>query len=453
MRISLGEVLRATGGVAAAGADTETVFSSVSTDTRTLGPGSLFVALKGPRFDGHDYLAAAAAGGASGAVLSRNTAPAGIVSIRVPDTLEALGALGRSVRHALRLRVVAITGSVGKTTTKEIVAAMLRAAGLRVLQTPGNLNNRVGLPLTLLAASGEEEAAVLELGISEPGEMAHLTAICEPDVAVVTAVALAHTEWLGDLAGVAREKLAIAGALRPGGRLVLPYQEPLLPPPAGVDTSTFGWTAGADIRGEGLELLGTAGSRFRVEGHEFSVPLAGRHQAENALAALAAVRALGVEWSAAASGLSSLRPSPLRGEVRLTRDGVHLLVDCYNANPRAAEAALETLRELAGQRRKVAVLGEMRELGHQSEEAHRRVGRTAARLGVERLYLLGEATRWIEEAATVEGLPASAIRRYESRETLLSGLSRDLREGDWVLIKGSRAMGLEAVAEALGNGQ
>jgi UDP-N-acetylmuramoyl-tripeptide--D-alanyl-D-alanine ligase len=447
MRLDLDALVQATGGVAEArGART---FTGVSTDTRSITPGALFVALVGPHHDGHDYLAEAARRGAAGVVIHRGEAPPGTSAVRVADTLSALGALGHWVRTQLALRVIAVTGSVGKTTTKEMAAALLRGAGLRTLQTPGNWNNRVGLPLTLLGARGDEQAAVLELGISEVGEMAHLTRICEPDVAVVTAVAECHTEGLGCLEDIAREKLAIARGLRRKGTLVLPHGDPLLRAPPGAQVQTFGWEEGADLRGRQWAPATAGRSAFRVEGLEISLSLPGRHNATNALAALAAVRALGVGWAGAAETLAGLRPAALRGEVRTTPGQAHLLVDCYNANPRAVEAALETLGELARTDRRIAILGEMRELGGLAPAAHARVGRAAARLPVDELHLLGPATEWTRDGATAAGLPAERIWIYEDREALAAAVSRRLRPRDWVLVKGSRAMGLEAVADAL----
>ncbi len=447
MRLTLEQLVEATGGSAAGQGDLS--FDGISTDSRRPAPGSLFVALRGPRHDAHDFLDDAVARGARGAVIDHGDAPAGLAVVRVDDTLEALGRLARWVRNRLRLRVVAVTGSVGKTTTKEMTASLLRAGGLRTLQSPGNWNNLVGLPLTLLGAHGDEQAAVLELGISEPGEMARLTRICEPDVAVVTTVAECHTEGLGCLETVAREKMAIVEGLRPGGTVVLPAGDPLLRPPPGVRTVTFGWDPTADVAGSGWESLPGGGSRFRAGTLSVELRLPGRHNATNALAALAAVRALGAECPRASEALGSLRPPSLRGEIRETSAGAHLLVDCYNANPRAMEAALETLGELAGAGRKIAVLGEMRELGALAREGHLRIGRAAAKLGVEELHLLGRATTWVREGATAAGMPAERVWVYDDREALAAAAARRIRPGDWILVKGSRAMGLEAVAESL----
>lgn len=449
MRIGLAEALTAVDGRLWGALAPDVVFDAVGTDTRTLRPGCLFVALAGPHHDAHEFLAEAARKGAAAAVVHRDDAPPGLPVIRVPDTLVALGRLGRAVRRRLGLAVVAVTGSVGKTTTKEMTAALLREDGRRTLQTPGNWNNRVGLPLTLLGARGDEQAAVLELGVSELGEMVHLATIAEPDVAVVTAVTPCHTEGLGSLEAVAREKLSVAGGLRPGGTLVLPHGDPLLTPPPDVRVLTFGWEPGADVRGEGFESLGAQGSRFSVAGLVVHLHLPGRHNAENALAALAATRALGASWKGAAAALASLRPMPLRGEVRHTPGGIHLLVDCYNANPAAVDAALATLEDLAEGARRIAVLGEMRELGTLAETAHLEVGRAAVRHGVGELHLLGRDTAWIREGAAAEGLAAERIWMYDDREALAASLTRRLRPGDWVLIKASRALGLERVAETL----
>lgn len=449
MRLTLAEVLQSIDGECHGRGAPDLSFPAVSTDTRNLQPGSLFVAIHGERYDAHDFVGQAAAAGAAALVVHRDLPAQPVPVLRVADTLTALGAIARHVRRRQGLRVLAITGSVGKTTTKEMAAALLRAQGRRVVQSPGNWNNRVGLPLTLLSANGDEEAAVLELGISEPGEMSALTRICEPDVAVVTAAAMAHTEGLGSVEQVAREKLAIAEGLAAAGVLVLPHGDSLLRPTPGVKTVTFGWEAGADLHATGFRNLGPDGCRFVVDGQPFRLRLPGRHNATNALAALAGARALGYGLEEASKALSELRPAPLRGEHRTTRGGAHLIVDCYNANPSATTAALETLRDLATTGRKVAILGEMRELGRWTESAHAEVGRAAVRAGVDELHLLGAATTWVREGAAAAGLAPERIWLYGDREALAAAVSRRLRQGDWVLIKGSRALGLEFVAQTL----
>lgn len=425
-----------------------TLFARVSTDTREDLRDCLFVALKGERYDGHAFVADAVAKGAAGVVIADGEAPSSVLAYRVADTLEALGALGLAARRKLGAKVGALTGSFGKTTTKEFAAALLAFAGERFLATKGNLNNLVGMPKTLLSAEGGERYAVLELGISVPGEMELLSRWCEPDVALVTGVGAAHTEGLGDVPGVAREKLKIAAALKAGGTLVLPHGDALLKAPAGSGAKvvTFGWEEGATVRGEGFEPMGVAGSRFTVAGREFRVGLPGRHNATNALGALALVSALGVELPAGAVPVLKAQ-SGLRGEVRRTGSGANLLVDCYNANPGAVLAALETLAELAGVARKILVLGEMKELGALSEGSHREVGSRAAKMGVSALFAFGGGAAPAVEAAKSEGLSDAAL--IGSREELTEILRSQAVSGDWILIKGSRSTRLDEVADAL----
>jgi UDP-N-acetylmuramoyl-tripeptide--D-alanyl-D-alanine ligase len=454
MRISFADAARATGGTAEGPGGEGIVFEGVATDTRTDLRGRLFVALRGERFDGHDFLAEAATKGAAGVLFSRGNPPADVPALRVDDTLAALGRLGRWARRRPGFRVAAVTGSFGKTTTKDLAVALLRAGGGTVLGTEGNLNNRIGLPMTLLRGRGDEEYGVLELGVSVPGEMAHLAAVCEPDVALVTGVGAAHTEGLGSLAGVAEEKLDVAGGLPPGGTLLLPHGDPLLIPPPelaerGVRVVSFGWEAGASVRGESLESLGAGGSRFRVEGRTVRVGLAGRHNAANALAAWALARALGAPMPEGEDVFAAVATPRLRGEIRPGPKGTTLLVDCYNANPRAVAAALDTLAELAGASRKIFVLGEMRELGTLEESAHREIGRLAVERGVSILHLVGPAARWAGEGAAEAGLDPARIHRHPDRQGVAESLAATLAEGDWVLIKGSRAAGLDHVAEAL----
>jgi UDP-N-acetylmuramoyl-tripeptide--D-alanyl-D-alanine ligase len=268
-------------------------------------------------------------------------------------------------------------------------------------------------------------------------------------VALVTGVGAAHTEGLGDVAGVAAEKLEIATGLREGGLLLVPKSDPRLAPGAGVRTETFGWEEGADLRAEAPVFRGAAGSEIRVDGRRIAVPVPGRHNARNALAAWALVRALGMVPGPGVEPLAKLGAAPLRGEIRRSPRGVNLLVDCYNANPEAVGAALETLAELAGDSRKFVVLGEMRELGALTEEAHREVGRRAAKAGASGLFLFGEAARFSAEGAREAGMDGEAINIYSTREELTRALDAAINAGDWVLIKGSRATRLDEVADAL----
>lgn len=431
-----------------------TVFERISTDTREPLTGTLFVALKGERFDGHDNLAQALRQGAAGVVHQRGEVAEGALSYRVDDTLDALGNLGRTARRKLTCPVAALTGSFGKTTTKEMWARLATAAKIDALVTKGNLNNRVGAPMTLLGASGAENAALIELGISLVGEMEALSACVEPDYALITGVGVAHTEGLGNLATVAAEKLKIAASLKEGGTLLLPQGEALLTPaplPAGEKTKTltFGWEEGADVRGENYTSLGGAGSRFTVDGRTLVVGLPGRHNAQNALAAWALFKTMGFTLPLDAQPLEAMKAPPLRGEIRRTGWGADVLVDCYNANPSAVSAALAALVELAGDAPKIAVLGEMKELGDLSEAAHRKTGNEVARLGFAKLYVLGQNAAPLLLGAVEAGMEPGSVRHLSGHEELAEELARTGTEGDWILIKGSRSMRLDLVADAV----
>lgn len=454
MKFLLSEALAATGGALLRGEGAKTVFEGVSTDTRKELAGTLFVALPGERFDAHDFLDKAVSGGAAGLLVSKDTGVKGAAVIKVPDTLAALGSLGRMARRKAGYKLAAVTGSFGKTTTKELALRLLRGAGVKTLGTPGNLNNLIGLPLTLLGAAGDEKFAVVELGISVPAEMERLAKICEPDVALVTGVGPAHTEGLGDVAGVAREKLSIAEGLASGGTLILPHGDPAIEKAAeklrkDIRIVTFGWEKGADFRGEGYESLGEKGSSFYAGGRKVFLPLPGRHNASNALAALALVANLGVSLPPGEELFGREGAASLRGEIAEGPNGSHLLVDCYNANPGAVKAALDTLADLAGGGKKVLVLGDMRELGTLSASEHSSIGVYAVEKGVGELFLLGPETAHTAEAAGKAGLPAAKIHMAGSIEALSEELPAVLGKGDWVLIKGSRAHKLDLLLSLL----
>lgn len=432
----------------------ETVFERVSSDSREELCGSLFVALKGLRFDGHDFAGEALAKGAAGLVVERGSYPDSVPVFRVGDTLEALGKLGLGARRKLGARVGVISGSFGKTTTKELAVLLAGYSEKKLLYTRGNLNNLVGMPKTFLGAEGDEEVAVIELGISVKGEMAALSRFSEPDVALLTGVGLAHTEGLGSLETVAAEKLKIASGLKEGGTLLLPHDHPLLKAPAGLSgrgiaVKTFGWDEGADFRGLDRRLHEGGETSFTVGGVRIRVSLPGWHNAMNALGAYALVTSLGVPLPEGEVTLASMPGAPLRGEIRETAWGGRMLVDCYNANPSAVAAAIDTLKVLAGDARKIIVLGEMRELGEFSVSAHREAGREAARAGAEKLFLFGPESLPAGEGALEAGIPATGVEYFDSREALAASLKAQGQRGDWLLLKGSRATRLDEVAARL----
>jgi UDP-N-acetylmuramoyl-tripeptide--D-alanyl-D-alanine ligase len=426
--------------------------AGVSIDSRTLEPGNLFVAIVGPRFDGHDFLGEAARRGAAAALVEREVAaPAGLALVRVSDTALALADLARHVRRAAGIPVVGITGSTGKTTTKEMAAAMLASRG-PVLKTEGNLNNRYGLPLTLLQLRPEHSAAVLELGMSAAGELRGLADIARPDVAVITNVAPVHLEFFASLDAIAQAKAEILEGLAPGGAAVLNGDDPRLRRMGEARqgrTLWFGRDRAFDVSAEAWR--GTAfGMRFelRVAGRSVDValPMGGLHVVSDFLAAAAAAHVLGVEAEAMAEAALGMRPARHRGEVRRLRGDVTLLDDCYNSNPVAVEAAVATLG-MAGGRRRVAVLGDMLELGPTAPEIHRATGeRIAGKLDV--LVAVGPLAAHLLEGAWAASGPAILLHLPDASAAAAS-LPGLVETGDAVLVKGSRGVRLEAVVEAL----
>ena len=451
--LSLADVLAGTGGALAGKPSPGLAFSSVSIDSRTVEPGALFVAIRGPKRDGHDFLAEAASRGARGALVHRDLrAPAGLALVRVDDTTRGLAGLARHVRRAASVPVVAITGSVGKTTTKDMTAELLAARG-PVLRTEGNLNNQWGLPLTLLRLRPEHRAAVLEMGMSAPGEIRALSLLAEPDVAAITRVAPVHLEFFPSVDAIASAKAEILEGLRPGGTAVLNGDDPrvrLIGEGFFGRVVWFGRDRGFDVSAESWHAQG-AGMRFslRVAGNavDVALPLAGPHFVTSFLAAAACAHVLGVVPEAMAAAAASLRPARHRGEVLRLAEGVTVLDDCYNSSPEALEAAVVTLGLLPG-RRRVAVLGDMLELGPTSRALHRERGR---KLGgrVDAVAGVGPLAKEIVQGAGEAGLPAGALHHFATAGDAVAALDELVRPGDAVLVKGSRGVRLETVVDAL----
>ncbi len=432
------------------GADAEV--GGVSSDSRDLKPGDLFVALHGPRFDGHDFLEQAARAGAAGALVDRRTSEA-LPCLGVEDTRLGLGRLGSLWRQAADARVVAVTGSNGKTTVKEMLAAILARVG-DTLATRGNLNNDIGLPLTLCRLQ-EERFAVVELGANHPGEIGYLSRIARPQVAVINNAGRAHLEGFGTLEGVARAKGEIVEGLAADGVLVFNADDPHAPvwrEMAGERRQvTFGVAQPAEVSSPAGSLELTWGeegfrSRFevRIGGEEaFTVTLAltGAHNRMNALAAIAAAHALGVPRQAMVEGLASLEPVAGRLAPRQGSGGVRVVDDSYNANPDSVRMAVAVLGSAPG--RKLLVLGDLGELGAEAEALHRELGHHIRAQGVDLLFTCGALSR-----ATAESFGVGA-RHFHSREALVEHLLSLLQPGDTVLVKGSRAAAMEQVVEAL----
>ena len=436
----------------------ETLFAGVSTDTRADIAGRLFVALVGANHDAHAFVPQALAAGAAGVLVERAEAvpaEARAAVLVVPDTTLALGALAAGHRGGFKGPLVAITGSNGKTTTKEMCAAILSVAG-PCLKNRGNLNNDIGLPLTLLERDAAHRAVVVEIGMNHRGEIAPLAAIAQPTVGVITNAGTAHIEHLGSRDAIAHEKGELVAALAPEATAVLNADDPRVLAQRTRTRArcvTFGLAAGAGVRGERVTALGERGFAFDlvIDGARTAVQVAGLGDSTvpNALAAAAAALAAGASLGDVAEGLARYQPIGGRMErVALPRN-IILINDTYNANPQSMRVALESLAKLKGQSRGIAVLGDMGELGEAALEAHRATGTLVAQLRLDHLFALGDFAEKLAEAAVAAGMAAERVHVGGSHQQVADAV-RDLLQGnDWVLVKGSRSMKMERVVEAL----
>jgi UDP-N-acetylmuramoyl-tripeptide--D-alanyl-D-alanine ligase len=375
--------------------------------------------------------------------------------IRVPDTTQALQSLARAMRRRWGRPVVGITGSTGKTTTKEMAAAVL-ARRFRVLKSSGNLNNEYGVPLTLLSLEPEHEMAVLELAMSAPGEIGALTQLAEPQVGVVTNVAPVHLQFFDSIEGIERAKRELVEGLAPGSTAILNFDDRRVRTfGKGFkgEVLTFGFGEGADFRATDVEVLPDASMKFRVKGSEvdaeFRVPLPGRHSVQNALAAIAVGVRFKVPAEEMQEALREFKTLQQRCEILTLPSGVTLVNDSYNSNPAAMETMLETLAAWPGARRRIVLAGEMLELGPSSPEFHREVGRKCVRSGVEWLVAVRGDARYMLEGAREAGLPEAQSRFLETPEEAAEFVRKFLKSGDVLLVKGSRAVGLEKVIQLL----
>jgi UDP-N-acetylmuramoyl-tripeptide--D-alanyl-D-alanine ligase len=462
---TISEILAATGGILVQPGAWDT-FCGVSTDSRTCQTGELFIPLTGERHDGHEFIPKALLRGAR-AVLVENRIFAGagsrpapafppeVTVIAVRDAQTALGDLAQAWRARFSVPVVGITGSCGKTTTKEMIAAVL-APAFRVLKNRLNLNNLIGMPLTLLGLEGTHEAAVVEMGMNAFGEIHRLTQIARPTVGVLTNVHPAHTEGVGDIAGVARAKGELISALNHGASLIYNADDPWVArlaqnfrgPRLG-----FGLNATAHLRAHKRQPQGRGGQTAVLscagQVWPLTLPAAGLHMLYNALAAIAVGVTLGLELKASAAALGQFRAIHRRSQVVTLSSGVHLLNDCYNANPGSMAMALATLMELKDHGRAAAALGDMLELGEGAAADHRTLGRLAGRLGLDMLVIYGSFRQEVAAGAAEAGLAPARIFPVERRAEGAQILREHLAPGDWLLVKGSRSMHMEGLIERL----
>jgi UDP-N-acetylmuramoyl-tripeptide--D-alanyl-D-alanine ligase len=454
--ISLADLAKATGGTLLRG-DPQVRVDAFGIDTRNLGRGSAFFALAGERTDGHRFLADAASRNIAAAVVEREPEegkPAPEALIRVDDAVAARASAGRWVRKSLRSKKwIAVTGSNGKTTTKELLATGL-ATRQRVHRTPGNFNNHLGVPLSLLACPADAEIVVLELGMSGAGEIADLTAMVDPDVGMLTNVRAAHLEAFDSLDDIAAAKGEMFAVMRDDATAVVNLDDPHVRVQAARHIGprvTFGQAAGADLRMEELHSRFYPGTQiaFRHGDRSYRVQLrlGGIHSAFNALAAAAAVVAAGVELMPALEAMEQLEAGPGRGAVHRLRGGMILVDDSYNSSPSAMASVLETLRVSEARGRRVLVMGDMLELGRMEGALHREAGKRAASAGVQLLFSVGTLSRAAAETARRAGVPE--VHHHADSAKAAESIAEFLKEGDLIVVKGSRGMHLERVVQAL----
>jgi UDP-N-acetylmuramoyl-tripeptide--D-alanyl-D-alanine ligase len=440
------EIRRALGLPASPG---RTRFDSVSTDTRQLQRGALFVALRGERFDGHAFLSRAAAKGALGAVIEEGVVPPelDLEWFVVPDTTRALGDLARYYRRRCAARVIGVTGSSGKTTVKEMLAGVL-SAERPAHATSGNLNNQIGVPLTILDAPPAAEFWVLEMGSNAPGEIARLASIAEPDDALVTTVGPAHLEGFGDEVGVLREKLSLVRAAKPAGAVVVGERPEVLGNSA-TEIRPDTIVAGLDTRATWHPDrwgIGATSAWFERAGTRYEIAVGGEHHLRDAILASSMAEAVGIRSPAIVEGLASYRPVGMRGAL-LQLGRITLVADCYNANPESFEAAIEFCVNAFPDRRLMAVVGSMLELGPQSAAAHQRIARALIDAGFSRVVALGEFRPAFDAlSGTTNGARVTSVPNPADAVTTLAS---DLTGDEVILVKASRGERLERVVEGL----
>ena len=449
--MNLDTVAQWSGGSLIAGLGSQTI-ATVCTDSRTLQPGDFFVALRGEKFDAHDFVQEAARLGAAAALVEEVAPglPPDFGVIRVGDTLRGLQALSASYRRNLRLEVVAITGSNGKTSTKDLTAAVL-SEQFQVTKTEGNFNNHIGLPLTMLRARGSDQAGVFEIGMNHPGEIAPLAALAAPNVAIITNIGIAHVEFMGSREAIAREKGSLAEALPPSGTVILSAEDDFSKSIAARTKAdaVFAGIGSGDVQATELQPH-ARGTRFKLSAEGRSVdaeiPVPGEHMVRNAVLAAAAGRVFGMSLEQCAAGIGKLALTKGRLEQKVAR-GIQILDDTYNANPDSMSAALRTLATLPAEGRRIAVLGAMGELGAEAERGHKSVGEVAAREHIDCVVGVGPQAGWIVETAERDGV--REVRKVGTAEEATTLLREFARPGDVVLIKGSRSAKMERIVEGM----
>lgn len=450
--MTAGEIARACRGELVAG-DADTRITGVSTDTRTIGPGDLFFALTGENSDGHKFLADALVKGAAGVVVSRKVETKAL-AIRVDDTLFALGGLAKYYRTKFNPVVVGVTGSVGKTTTKEMIAEVAATNG-PVLKNPGNFNNEIGVPITLLEMSGKHKTAAIEMGMRGPGQIEYLAKMAKPSIGVITNIHLSHIELLGSMDAIADAKGELLDYLPADGVAVLNADDAYFDyfqRRANCHVVSFGESAQADVRAvsSGIDSMGCCNFSVSTARGSFDVriPVPGEHNIKDALAAIAVGEVLEIPQEQIREALANFHAPEKRSNVIPAKGGFVVIDDTYNAGPASVRSALKTLSMMEGAR-KIAVLGDMLELGDHALSAHTEIGRAVVESGIDMLYTVGQLSKLISRAALDAGMPVSSVNEFEDSLQAARDIAQKVRERDVVLVKGSRAMKMERVVEAL----
>ena len=444
-----------TGGTLMSAERAERQFVGVSIDSRTLSPGSLFVALRGQTTDGHQYVQQAIEKGAAG-VLSELSWPhidafsnkTAVVAVK--DSHEAMMLLAERYRDTSRARFVGITGSNGKTTTKELTYRLVGEVEKQVYRSPGNFNNLYGMPLAIFAMPEETKVAVMEMGISVPGEMTRLSRMVKPDVICITNVGPSHLQFLKSVEGVAQAKLEMVKASPANTPVIVNADDAVLM----TETSrlrekviTFGITNDASYKPSSVTTDANGVTIVEIEDRRFRLPLFGRHHVYNLLAAYAITRTLGYDLSATDTEALALSTAPMRGEV-LVIGGATIIADCYNANPDSVRSALKSFGELPDGRRRVIMIGDMLELGDSEEKYHREIGELAAAMTFDQLVLVGPLCRITYDTVLSARIPANRVTYYEDAASCAANVEKHLEAGTLALIKGSRGIGLEKIITA-----
>ena len=447
--LSFAELARTVNGRLLRSRDAERTFAGVSIDSRTIRPGELFIAVQGEHRDGHAFIPDALRRGAAGVLAAEPEAvsPLDVAAVLVPDTHAAMLQLAAVYRDRVGAFRIGITGTNGKTTTKELTYTLLCAVTDSVYRSPGNYNNLFGMPLSLLAMPQDTRLAVLEMGISRPGEMQRLSDLVKPDLMVFTNVGPSHLEFLGSVEAVAKEKVSAIAAMSPEAPVIVNADDPVLS--AAVRgyrerPVTFGMEAGADVHPTAVELAPDGTTQVTIQGHRFHLALYGRHHVYNLLAAFAVCRTLGYDFAGVDTTAVKLSSADMRGQI-VRRGRVTFINDCYNANPDSMRSGLESFARFTTDGRKVVVLGDMLEIGPHEKRYHPELGEQLARLAFDLTVLVGPRCRLTAQAAARNGI---AVRHFDDAGQCASEISSLLKPGDVVFVKASRGIGLERVIRA-----